>query len=77
MVLESYARKWLDDPNFKEQAQEVIKSHNDEYNASGEFVLSSERTPWGDVFFQRFPNQSELMIHQPGLTLDLFEKIQI
>ena len=43
MVLESYARKWLDDPHFQEQAKEVIKSHNDKYNASGEFVMSSER----------------------------------
>ena len=55
MVLESYARKWLDDPNFEAQAKEVIKGHNDEYNASGEFVLSSERygPGLGDVLFQK------------------------
>ena len=38
VLLESFCRKWLDDPNFEERAKEIIKNHNDEYNPSGDFV---------------------------------------
>ncbi|CAK8999543.1 unnamed protein product, partial [Durusdinium trenchii] len=42
LVLDTYARKWLDDSNFADQANEVIKNHNAEYNASGDFLMTSE-----------------------------------
>ncbi|CAK8999549.1 unnamed protein product, partial [Durusdinium trenchii] len=43
LVLDTYARKWLDDSNFADQANEVIKNHNAEYNASGDFLMTSVR----------------------------------
>ena len=41
-VLESFARKWLDDPMFHERALEIIKQHNTEYGTGedGDFVVS-------------------------------------
>ena len=48
VLLESFCRKWLDNPNFVERAQEVIKNHNDEYNPSGDFALdASDRRDLG------------------------------
>lgn len=46
LVLESMAKKWLEDPEFEQQARDVITAHNDEFNASGEFVLAAERYGW-------------------------------
>ena len=42
-ILQNYVQKWLDDPAFAERASQVVKDHNDEYNADGGFL--SER--WG------------------------------
>lgn len=41
MVLDSFAKKWLDNPLFEAQAKKVIEEHNQEYNASGEFLMTS------------------------------------
>lgn len=43
LVLESFAKRWLDDPQFDERAREVIKLHNEEYNASEDFMMAAER----------------------------------
>lgn len=40
-ILENYARKWLDDPNFEEQTKKLVQEHNDEFNPEGGFL--SER----------------------------------
>lgn len=40
MVLDSFARKWLENPLFEAQAKDVIENHNREYNASGEFLMT-------------------------------------
>ena len=39
LVLESLAKKWVDDEVFAERARALISSHNDEYNRSGDFWL--------------------------------------
>ncbi|CAK8997750.1 unnamed protein product [Durusdinium trenchii] len=44
LVLESFAKRWLDDPQFDERAREVIKLHNEEYNASEDFMMAAERS---------------------------------
>ena len=41
-VLESFAKKWLEDPVFHDRAQDVIKAHNQEFGTGedGDFVVS-------------------------------------
>lgn len=39
VILDSYAKKWLDDPNFEERAKQVIKEHNAEFNPAGDLVV--------------------------------------
>ena len=43
MVLEVYAKKWLSTESTKERAQEVIQSHNSEFNPTDKFWIE-ERT---------------------------------
>jgi len=43
MVLEVYAKKWLSTESTKERAQEVIQSHNLEFNPTDKFWIE-ERT---------------------------------
>ena len=40
LVLESLAKKWVDDEVFAERAKKLIDSHNAEYNPSGDYWLS-------------------------------------
>jgi hypothetical protein len=39
MVLEVYAKKWLSTESTKERAQEVIQSHNAEFNPTDKFWI--------------------------------------
>ena len=45
MVLESFAKRWLETESTQERANELIKAHNAEFNNDGDFVLS-ERRHW-------------------------------
>ena len=44
VVLQSYARKWLDYEGTKESARELIEEHNNTFNKDGDFVEDDERT---------------------------------
>eukprot|EP00438_Fugacium_kawagutii_P026722 Skav228688 [mRNA] locus=scaffold2247:276425:279751:- [translate_table: standard] len=43
VILESFAKRWLDDAEFEERAKLVIKEHNEEFNPPGDMVMVSDR----------------------------------
>ena len=46
VVLESLAKKFLEEPTTKDRAQEAIQLHSEEFNVGGDFVLAEKtRTP--------------------------------
>ena len=45
VVLQSLARRWLEYDGTKEMAKAMIESHNNQYNAGGDFVEDDERSP--------------------------------
>ena len=48
VILEGLARKWVDNPETRERALAVIESHNNEFNASGQYWLE-ERSGRGQL----------------------------
>ena len=43
VILQSFARKWLEYEDTKDEANRVIQEHNDKFNAGGEFMEDDER----------------------------------
>ncbi len=43
VILELFAKKWVDTDITKERALEVIRLHNEEYNVDGQYWQESER----------------------------------
>lgn len=44
VVLQSYARKWMEYEGSKDQCKELIEQHNATFNKDGDFVEDDERT---------------------------------
>ena len=43
MVLQSFARRWIEYEDTKEDANRLIKEHNEKFNADGDFMEDDER----------------------------------
>ena len=56
MVLEVYAKKWMSTESTKERAQELIQSHNAEFNPTDKFWIEERTVCW------HFPLLSEKKI---------------
>ena len=40
VLLETYTKKWFEDPNFEDRARAIVKSHNEEFNPVGDMVMA-------------------------------------
>eukprot|EP00434_Breviolum_minutum_P009292 symbB.v1.2.008188.t2/scaffold450.1/size202773/7 len=49
VVLQSYARKWMEYEGSKDQCKELIEQHNATFNKDGDFVEDDERTSANDT----------------------------
>lgn len=43
LILESMARKWMDNEHTSERCKEIVENHNEEYNSTQEFWLAENR----------------------------------